>query len=143
MKSWRDFEVIVGESSVGEGAAIVDTGSRGVGDTPGGRGICPIAIMRKLTRTPRYPIPVLSELSSCYCIRQRHGVKAEVQEKAQSKTTVPYVAQDNLELLTVDLVERCLDSAYKGGDVLGQHPDTGEDVSSCFFSVLSCVRCSF
>lgn len=45
------------------------------------------------------------------------------------KVTVPYVAQDNLELLTAELVERCLDSSFKGGDVLGQHPDTGEDVS--------------
>ncbi len=51
------------------------------------------------------------------------------QEKKSSAITLPYVAQDNLELLTVDLVERCLDSTYKGGDLLGQHPETGEDVS--------------
>lgn len=45
------------------------------------------------------------------------------------RITVPYAAQEDLELLTEDLIERCLDSSFKGGDVLGQHPDTGEDVS--------------
>lgn len=67
------------------------------------------------------------------------GIEDEKQEQEQEEqeeqggkrllnVTLPYVAQDNLELLTVDLVERCLDSNYKGGDLLGQHPDTGEDV---------------
>lgn len=51
--------------------------------------------------------------------------------KGTAGITLPYVAQDNLELLTVELVERCLDLTYKGGDILGQHPDTGEDVSIC------------
>lgn len=60
------------------------------------------------------------------------GVDGDSEEKTKSSSavTLPYVAQDNLELLTVDLVERCLDSTYKGGDLLGQHPDTGEDVRS-------------
>ncbi|CAM9633486.1 unnamed protein product [Scytosiphon promiscuus] len=58
------------------------------------------------------------------------GVDGDGEEKAKSSSavTLPYVAQDNLELLTVDLVERCLDSTYRGGDLLGQHPDTGEDI---------------
>ena len=62
----------------------------------------------------------------------------EEKEKEKEKSaavTLPYVAQDNLELLTVDLVERCLDSTYKGGDLLGQHPETGEDVG--------CVLCDW
>ena len=46
-----------------------------------------------------------------------------------TNVTLPYVAQENLELLTVELVDRCLDSSFKGGDLLGQHPETGEDVS--------------
>lgn len=64
------------------------------------------------------------------------------EEKAKSSAvTLPYVAQENLELLTVDLVERCLDSTYKGGDLLGQHPETGEDVRNG--PTLSCTlkRC--
>lgn len=52
----------------------------------------------------------------------------EEEEKKSVAVTLPYVAQDNLELLTVDLVERCLELTYKGGDLLGQHPETGEDV---------------
>ncbi|CAN0320026.1 unnamed protein product, partial [Ectocarpus sp. 6 AP-2014] len=56
------------------------------------------------------------------------GGEEEEGEKKSSAVTLPYVAQDNLELLTVDLVERCLDSTYRGGDLLGQHPDTGEDI---------------
>lgn len=45
-----------------------------------------------------------------------------------SAVTLPYAAQENLELLTPGLVEGCLDSSFKGGDILGQHPSTGEDV---------------
>lgn len=64
------------------------------------------------------------------------GGEEEEGEKKSSAVTLPYVAQDNLELLTVDLVERCLDSTYGGGDLLGQHPDTGEDVRVFCFSSL-------
>ena len=60
--------------------------------------------------------------------QQQGEEEEEGEEKKSSAVTLPYVAQDNLELLTVDLVERCLDSTYKGGDLLGQHPETGEDV---------------
>lgn len=71
------------------------------------------------------------------------------EKKKSAAVTLPYVAQDNLELLTVDLVERCLDSTYGGGDLLGQHPETGEDVGSVMrlagLSLLllrfSCSRC--
>ena len=56
---------------------------------------------------------------------EKTGVKGS---SVASAVTLPYIAQENLELLTPELVERCLDSTYKGGDVLGQHPDTGEDV---------------
>ncbi|CAN0317880.1 unnamed protein product, partial [Ectocarpus fasciculatus] len=59
---------------------------------------------------------------------EQDAEEEEGEEKKSSAVTLPYVAQDNLELLTVDLVERCLDSTYRGGDLLGQHPDTGEDV---------------
>lgn len=52
-----------------------------------------------------------------------------VVEKAKT-IPLPYVAQDNLELLTVELIETCLESNYNGGDILGQHPKTGEAVSS-------------
>lgn len=53
---------------------------------------------------------------------------------AASAVTLPYAAQENLELLTPELVEGCLDSSFKGGDNLGQHPVTGEDVR--IFSLL-------
>lgn len=56
-----------------------------------------------------------------------------------NRVTVPYAAQDDLELLTAELIDRCLDSSFKGGDVLGQHPDTGEDVSS-ETTIHICVR---
>ncbi|CAM9581001.1 unnamed protein product, partial [Ectocarpus fasciculatus] len=59
---------------------------------------------------------------------EQDAEEEEGEEKKSSAVTLPYVAQDNLELLTVDLVERCLDSTYRGGDLLGQHPDTGEDI---------------
>lgn len=65
------------------------------------------------------------------------GGGEEEGEKKSSAVTLPYVAQDNLELLTVDLVERCLDSTYRGGDLLGQHPDTGEDVGAFCFRPLT------
>lgn len=63
--------------------------------------------------------------------RQEEVEEEGEEEKKSAAVTLPYVAQDNLELLTVDLVERCLDSTYKGGDLLGQHPETGEDVGVC------------
>lgn len=51
-----------------------------------------------------------------------------VEEEQTAAVTLPYAAQENLELLTPHLVEGCLDSSFKGGDILGQHPSTGEDV---------------
>ncbi|CAM9388970.1 unnamed protein product, partial [Discosporangium mesarthrocarpum] len=57
------------------------------------------------------------------------------------KTTLPYAVTDDLDLLTPELVENAVEMGSTGGTVIGQHPETGEDVSVMLGSYGLYIQC--